>query len=146
MLAIAIDDIGRRKILDEEQAAIPNSYPWELLREIQKRVLNGSFRRGKYKKHKIPKPGKTGFRTIEVPPDETRIVVRSLSNLLTPMLDPDFYDLSMGFRPRRSPAHCVMAASSLIKQGMHHMVACDIRDAFGTVPKKRLLQILSVSA
>jgi len=59
------------------------------------------------------------------------------------MLDPDFYDLSMGFRPKRSPAHCVMAASSLIKQGMHYMIACDIRDAFGTIPKKRLLQILS---
>jgi hypothetical protein len=143
MLAIAIDDIGRRKILDEEQASIPNWYPWEWLREIQKRLLNGSFRPGRYKKHKILKPGKTGCRTIEVPPDCTRIVARNLSNLLTPMLDPDFYDLSMGFRPERSPAHCVMAASSLIKQGKHHLVACDIRDAFGTVPKKRMLQILS---
>jgi len=144
MLRIAIDDIGRRKILsDDPRVSIPNWYPWEWLRDIQKRVLDGSYKRGKYTKHKIPKPGKTGFRTIEVPPDETRIVARNLSNLLTPLLDPDFYDLSMGFRPKRSPAHCVVAAKSLIKQGMHHMVACDIRDAFGTVPKKRLLQILS---
>ncbi len=143
MLSIAIDDIGRRRILgDDPYVSIPNWYPWDWLRDIQKRILDGSFRRGKYTKYKIPKPGKTGFRTIEVPLDETRIVARNLSNLLTPLLDPDFYDLSMGFRPKRSPAHCVMAARSLIKQGMHHMVACDIRDAFGTVPKQRLLQIL----
>jgi len=145
MLAIAIDDIGRKRIMKEdvELASIPNFYPWELLREIQKRVLNGSFRRGKYTKHKIPKPGKKGFRTIEVPPDATRIVARNLSNLLTPLLDPDFYDFSMGFRPKRSPAHCLAAARSMIERGMHHMVACDIRDAFGTIPKKRMLQILS---
>jgi len=143
MLSIAIDDIGRREILDDDpRASTPNWYPWEWLRDIKKRVLDGSYRCGKYTKYKIPKPGKTGFRTIEVPLDETRIVARNLSNLLTPLLDPDFYDLSMGFRPKRSPAHCVVAAKSLIKQGMHHMVACDIRDAFGTVPKKRLLQVL----
>lgn len=144
MLTVAIDDIGRRKILgDDPQVSIPNWYPWDWLRDIQKCVLDGSFQPGKYIKHKIPKPGKKGFRTIEVPPDETRIVARNLSNLLTPLLDPDFYDLSIGFRPRRSPAHCVVAARSLINQGMHHVVACDIRDAFGTVPKKRMLQILS---
>ncbi len=144
MLAIAIDDIGRRKLLgDDPRVSIPNWYPWDWLRDIQKRVLDGSFRRGKYMKFKIKKPGKKGFRTIEVPLDETRIVARNLSNLLTPILDPDFFDLSMGFRPRRSPAHCLAAARSLINQGMHHMVACDIRDAFGTVPKKRMLQILS---
>lgn len=144
MLAIAIDNIGRKKILgDDPRVSISNWYPWDWLRDIQKRVLDGSFRSGKYAKHKIPKPGKKGFRTIEVPPDETRIVTRNLSNLLKPLLDPDFYELSMGFRPKRSPTHCVMAASSLINQGKHHMVACDIRDAFGTVPKKRMLQILS---
>jgi hypothetical protein len=31
----------------------------------------------------------------------------------------------------------------MIERGMHHMVVCDIRDAFGTVPKNRLLEILS---
>ena len=146
MLAIALDQVFRAKILsDTTDVEFLNWYwyRWNWLREIQKRILNGSFRPGSYKKHKIPKPGKTGFRTIEVPPDDTRIVARNLSSTLTPLLDPDFYDLSMGFRPKRSPAHCVMAASSLIKQGMHYMVACDIRDAFGTVPKKRMLQILS---
>jgi hypothetical protein len=142
LLSVAIDDIGRRRILSEEEASIPNWYPWEWLREIQKRILNGSFRRGKYTKHKIPKPGKKGFRTIEVPPDETRIVARNLSSLLTPVLDPDFYHFSLGFRPKRSPAHCLATARSMIERGMHHMVACDIRDAFGTIPKQRLLQIL----
>ncbi|WP_218934130.1 reverse transcriptase domain-containing protein [Rosistilla ulvae] len=142
MLAIAIDNIGRRRIIRDEYASLPNWYPWDWLREIKNQLLDGSFRRGKYTKYKIPKPGKKGSRTIEVPPDETRIVARNLSNLLTPILDPDFYDFSMGFRPKRSPAHCVMTAKSMIERGMHHMVACDIRDAFGTVPKNRMLQIL----
>jgi len=143
LLVNAIDDIGRRKILgDYPPDLISNEHLWGWLRDLQKRVLNGSFQRGQYKKYKIPKPGTTEFRTIEVPPDETRILARNLSNLLTPILDPDFYDLSMGFRPKRSPSHCVLAAESLIEQGMNYMVSCDIRDAFGTVPKQRMLQIL----
>ena len=103
MLARSIDDIGRKKILgDEGPAGLPGWYPWSWLRELQTRVLNGRFRSGKYQKFQHPKIGKEGFRTIEIPDTESRILARSLCNVLTPILDPDFNALSFGFRPGRS--------------------------------------------
>ena len=143
MLARAIDDIGRKKILGNEgPAGLPDWYPWSWLRELQTRVLNGRFRSGKYQTYKHPKIGKEGFRTIEIPDTESRILARSLCNVLTPILDPDFDPLSFGFRPGRSPVHCLAAADRLIRQGQQHIVSCDIRDAFGTIPRQRLLDVL----
>lgn len=115
---------------------------WQWLRDIQRRILDGTFRRGPYHKVVIPKPGKSGTRTIEVPEAETRIVARNLSNILVPLLDPDFMPLSIGFRPKRSVLHGLAAAEELLKKGMTHWVACDIKDAFGQLPKQRALQLL----
>jgi hypothetical protein len=77
-----------------------------------------------------------------VPSTETRIVARSVSNVLVPLIDPDLYPLSLGFRPNRSPMHGIAAAEQLLQQGFTHWVVCDIRDAFGQLPKQRCLQIL----
>ena len=116
---------------------------WKWLRDLQTRLLSQTFERGEYEKYEIPKPGKPGTRTIEEPPEETRIVARNLLNLLNPLLDPDFYPLSIGFRPKRSVLHGIAAAERLIDRGLTHWVACDIKDAFGQLPKKRALEILS---
>lgn len=143
LLADAIRDIGRAEVLgDGPWVEGPDWFPWSWLRDIRDRVLGGTFRRGKYRKFEIPKVGKQGFRTIEVPDVESRILSKNLCNLLTPILDPDFYPLSFGFRRGRSLAHCLAVAEELHQRGMRHLVCADIRDAFGTVPKNRLLQIL----
>lgn len=143
LLAEAIDKIGRFEILGDIAKEVPfNWYPWDHLRALQKQVLNGSFRRGKYRKAKVPKIGKEGSRTIEMPDISSRILSRNLCTLLTPLLDPEFYQLSIGFRPRRSLAHGIAAAKLLVDQGKHHMVACDVKDAFGSIPKTRVIQIL----
>lgn len=143
LMAKAIDEIGRLEMIgDVELSIVPNYYPWEWLRYLKESILTGEFRRGLYVKHKIPKIGKQGFRTIEVPDDESRIISKTLSWLITPLLDPDFSELSFGFRPHRGVMHCLAVAEQMYQRGMRHLVCCDIRDAFGTIPKKRLLQVL----
>ena len=111
---------------------------WEMLRGLGQDISNGTFQPGKYKKVNIPKIGKVGSRWIEVPPFETRVVARTVTNLLTPILDPYFHPLSIGFRPGRGIHHGLAAASVLCDRGMTHMVCVDIRDAFGSVPVKRV--------
>ena len=143
LLMIALEELGRNQLLGESGNAEFSSQIWAWLRDIQKRLLSGTFRRGPYRQVQIPKAGKTGFRTIEVPPDETRIVSRNLSNILSPMLDRDFYPLSIGFRPGRSPLHGLAALDLLLQRGLTYLVACDLQNAFGELPKKRALQILS---
>ena len=115
---------------------------WEMLRALGQDISNGTFQPGKYKRVSIPKIGKVGSRWIEVPPFETRVVARTVTNLLTPILDPYFHPLSIGFRPGRGIHHGLAAASVLCDRGMTHMVCVDIRDAFGSVPVKRCFQLL----
>jgi len=63
-------------------------------------------------------------------------------NVLNPLLDPKFYPLSIGFRPSRSALHGVAAAERLTRLGMTHWVRCDIRDAFGQIPRIPLFEVL----
>lgn len=143
MLARALDDVGRLAALGvKEQAECLEYYPWDWLRDIETRLKTKQFKRGPYETVRIPKRGKAGTRTIEVPSVETRIVARSVSNVLVPLIDPFLYSLSIGFRPKRSPLHGIAAAEHLLQQGLTHWIVCDIRDAFGQLPKKRCLQIL----
>jgi hypothetical protein len=125
-----------------QEAMSSSSRKWDLLREIQEPLLDGCFTSGKYQKYQIPKPGKKGFRTIEVPDTETRIVSKTMLDVLSPLLDPRFYPLSIGFRPGRSTLHGLAAAEQLVKRGLTHWVKCDIRDAFGQIPKPTLLEVL----
>lgn len=115
---------------------------WQMLRGLGQEISDGTFQPGKYKKVSIPKIGKSGSRVIEVPPFETRVVARTVTNLLTPILDPYFHPLSIGFRPGRGIHQGLAAASLLHDQGMKHLVCVDIRDAFGSVPVKRCFQLL----
>ena len=116
---------------------------WQMLRGLGQEISDGTFQPGKYKKVNIPKIGKSGSRVIEVPPFETRVVARTVTNLLTPILDPYFHLLSIGFRPGRGIHHGLAAASLLFDRGWTHMVCVDIRDAFGSVPLKRVFQVLN---
>ena len=140
LMSAAIDQIGGWKALEDYDEG--GFCHWEALRGLRNDVLSGLFRRGEYRRVKIPKPGKTGFRTIEIPDSDSRILARNLCTLLTPLLDPDFYQLSIGFRPSRSIAHGLAAAKHLVGRGKHFMVACDVKDAFGSIPKSRLIQML----
>ncbi len=132
-----------RRDADLELFLHDSSAKWNWLRGLQRDLLENSFRRGKYEKYKIAKPGNSGFRTIEVPNSEARIVARTLVSVLEPLVDPLFYPLSVGFRPGRSVLHGIAAAEQLLQRGLTHWVTCDIRDAFGQVPKQPLMDVLA---
>lgn len=119
------------------------SCKWMWLRGVQDELLRRDFSAGKSRKFKIPKPGKAGFRTIEVPSTKTRIVAKTMLKVLAPLLDPDFHPLSIGFRPGRSALHGLAAAEQLVERGLTHWVKCDIRDAFGQIPMPTLMDVLS---
>src|SRR5205823_1907836 len=71
-----------------------------------------------------------------------RIVQRACVEILQPILDPLFDARSFGYRPRRSPQHALALAEQLARSESRWMwVAVDIKDAFGSVPLQRLLDI-----
>ncbi|MDC0294651.1 reverse transcriptase/maturase family protein, partial [Mariniblastus sp.] len=135
--------LPKLRLAQAEQEMLACKYgKWKWLRGLRDVLLKQQFTTGKYKKYKIPKPGKQGFRTIEVPDTDTRIVAKTMLKVLTPLLDPSFYPLSIGFRPGRSTLHGLAAAEQLVKRGMTHWVKCDIRDAFGQIPNQTLFDVL----
>ena len=145
ILHAAAERMGWRKWIKADAPAdfvCDDIVMWEWLRGLGEIINEGLFDPGKYKRVSIPKIGKTGSRWIEVPPFETRVVARAALKLLNPILDPNFHPLSIGFRPRRGIQHGLAAASQLYTRGNGHLVCVDIRDAFGTVPLDRCLQVL----
>ena len=73
---------------NEQEMLACSSGKWDWLRGLQAALLNQQFTTDKYQTYKIPKPGKQGFRTIEVPDTDTRIVAKTMLKVLTPLLDP----------------------------------------------------------
>ena len=123
-----------------------DDYPavrWGELREISEFITAGGFQRGKYRRVKIPKGSGDDYRVIEVPPPETRVVCKNLANILTPILDPDFSTCSIGSRPGCSVHLGFALARRLYRAGFRHWVVCDLRDAYGSVPRKRLSNVLN---
>lgn len=116
---------------------------WDELRYLESLIHQGRFRRGRYKKVLIAKPGSDQYRTIEVSPAATRIVSRSLSNILVPLLDAGLSRLAIGCRPGRSVFDGIAIAERLYADGFTHWVTCDLRDAYGKVPRKRLRDVLN---
>lgn len=115
---------------------------WAELRWIRDKILQGRFRRGQYRQVRIPKGDGTSTRLIEVPPIETQVVSKTLVTVLSPILELGFSRYSMGARPGCSVHLALALAERLYGAGFTHWVACDLRDAYGTVPRRRLGNIL----
>jgi group II intron reverse transcriptase/maturase len=76
----------------------------------------------------IPKPS-GGERLLGVPTALDRLIQQALLQVLTPVFEPHFSDLSFGFRPGRSAHQAVEAARQSIQDGAAWAVDVDL-DAF----------------
>ena len=115
---------------------------WRFLKALGRDISDGKFKPGKSKLVNIPNIGKLESQWIEVPPIESRIVARTVTKLLTPILDPDFYPLSIGCRPNRGLHDGLAAASGFYQNGMNHVVCVNIRDAFDSIAVKHCFHLL----
>jgi hypothetical protein len=144
MLEQALRDIKPRRLYGPEvdelglDAWMNTQRP--ALRKLSHRIREDFFDPGEYKKVKIPKVGKGGTRTIEVPDVETRIVARSVSNVLLPIVDRSYSGWSFWSRPKISVFNALAVLRELLKAGYGYVVTADIVDAFGVLPRKRAFQ------
>ncbi len=111
------------------------------------RGLRDAIRRNDYKHSEtklilIRKKNGQGKRRIHVPTVIDRIVQRGLVQILQPLLDPQFHENSMGYRPKRGPLLALASAESLIAEGRTVVITEDLKNAFECVPQDRLIDIL----
>jgi group II intron reverse transcriptase/maturase len=115
---------------------------WMILRWLSQRIRNGSYHPGTDRTVKIPK-AHGGTRTLHLSSVLDRTVQRAVVQIIQTYWDARFSDHSYGFRPGRDRTTALAAARRWTEiQNRWIWVIADIRDAFGSVPQQRLLDVV----
>ena len=72
-----------------------------------------------------------GVRELGIPTVRDRIVQQALTDILTPIFEPQFHPSSYGYRPKRS-GHCAISKATwfIRKYGLKHVVDMDLSKCF----------------
>ncbi len=82
-------------------------------------------------------------RPLGIPTVRDRVVQMAAKLVLEPIFEADFLPVSYGFRPQRSAADALETLRKLGAKGHHHVLDADIRDYFGSIDHRKLLQLVA---
>lgn len=94
------------------------------------------------KRVEIPKAN-GDMRLLGIPCVNDRVIQQAITQILQPIIDPDFSEHSHGFRPNRSAHHAVKAVQAGIKQGYGYAVDIDLSKFFDKVDHDLLMNRVS---
>lgn len=113
----------------------------ECLHEL---IKNGAYEPLPVKRVYIPKRGKPQEkRPLGIPAIKDRVCQQALKNRMEPIFEKTFNNCSFGYRPGRSPHDAMRKIWREIQQGNEWVVDGDLRDYFGTVHHKRLIDMVA---
>jgi RNA-directed DNA polymerase len=101
--------------------------------EIRQSLQDGSYRPAPVRRVVIPKPRGKGERLLGVPTVLDRVIQQAISQVLTPMFEPEFSESSFGCRPKRSAHGAIKQVKEYVKQGYRGVVDLDLEKFFDTV-------------
>jgi group II intron reverse transcriptase/maturase len=109
---------------------------------LQKELKERSYRPRPVLRVWVPKDnGKE--RPIGIGTVKDRVVQTALVLLLQPIFEPDFHDLSFGYRPKRSAQQAVDAVKRALLQGKTAVIDADLSAYFDTIPRTRLMKLVT---
>jgi CRISPR-associated protein Cas1 len=108
------------------------------LAALQHELTSGRYVPGPLRRVDIAKAS-GGVRTLAIPCVADRIVQSSAAQVLSPLLEAEFEDMSFGYRPGRSVRQALRAVQKLRDEGYRWTVDADIEAFFDSVPHDRLL-------
>jgi len=109
--------------------------------DIQRGLQQGYYCPLPVKRVEIPKPN-GGIRLLGIPSVHDRVIQQAITQVLQPLIDPDFSDHSHGFRPNRSAHDAVRSVQKGIKEGYGYAVDIDLSKFFDKVDHDLLMNRL----
>jgi RNA-directed DNA polymerase len=114
----------------------------DILEQLSRGLLDGSYRPGLIRRVWIPKSG-GGQRGLGIPNVVDRIVQQAVLQVLSPHYEPTFHASSHGFRPGRSCHTAIAEARQHLDEGFGWVVDLDLSRFFDRVHHERLLAKLA---
>lgn len=110
--------------------------------EILTSLLDGSYKPYPVKRVEIPKEnGKT--RKLGIPTLTDRVIQQAILQILRPIYEEKFSNLSYGFRPNRGCHDALRKCQEYADRGYWHVIDLDLEKFFDTVNQSMLMEILS---
>jgi RNA-directed DNA polymerase len=113
----------------------------ELIPELSRALLEGSYQPGNIRRVWIPKPG-GGQRGLGIPNVVDRLVQQAVHQVLSPQYEPTFHESSHGFRPGKSCHTAIAEAKKYLEEGYEWVVDIDLEKFFDRVNHDRLMSRL----
>ena len=114
----------------------------EELEELQREVLNWTYKPTPVKRVEIPKPGGGGIRLLGIPIVKDRVLHMAIKMVIEPTIDPTFSNNSYGFRPNRNQRQAVESAQKIVQSGKEHVVDIDLSKFFDRINHDKLIHNL----
>lgn len=105
---------------------------------IKEQLMNGTYTPQAVRQVSIPKPN-GGERLLGIPTALDRLIQQALHQVLNPYFDPNFSDLSYGFRAGRSAHDAIKQAKKYQSEGKRWVVDMDLSKFFDEVNHDRLI-------
>jgi group II intron reverse transcriptase/maturase len=111
--------------------------------ELVQQLREGKYKPNPVRRVEIPKEEKGKFRKLGIPTVVDRVIQQALTQVLTPLYEPQFHENSYGFRPGRGAHDALKQCQRNVDDGYVYVVDMDLEKFFDTVCQSKLIEVLS---